>query len=133
MSKQYTDIQMEHMVSNYIEWLNHRCTTPVSEMEWMVNLLLDSEHKDKMMECLKHHEAEIGFRTCSVTGERIEEGYCLFDGEAYYKNTDDLVDELRNFERELGLDKEFLTDEEVMDRAYDKGWYYWTGWHQELE
>lgn len=132
-NKKYTDIQMEYMVSNYVHWVKDVCSSPISEVEWLVRMLLDSKHHDTIMDSLEDHEEPIGYRICSVTGERIEQGYCLFDGDAYYKNEADLIDELRNYERELGIEGKTVSDEELANLAYDKGMYYWTGWHEELE
>lgn len=140
--KKYTDIQMEYMVTNYAFWIQSACSSVGNpnflkwgrqELEWMINLLLDSNQIDTIMKSLLEYEEPIGFRICSVTGERIEEGYCLFDGDAYYKNEADLIDELKNYERELGIEGKTVSDEELANLAYDKGMYYWTGWHEELE
>lgn len=75
-------------------------------------------------------------RIDSKTKKRIIEGYCLFDN-YYYENEEDLIDELRELEHELrcAYDNGFheLDDGELLERAYDKGWYYWTEWDDECE
>lgn len=73
-------------------------------------------------------------RKDSNSGKKIREGYCLFDN-YYYEKEEDLIDEIRQMEDELrcAYDNGFheLEDGELLERAYDKGWYYWTEWDDE--
>lgn len=59
-------------------------------------------------------------RKCSVTGEPMTEGYCVFDGQYYAKDQESLSKVLLK----LGYSD--------ADEAYDEGVYYWTEWYDEI-
>jgi hypothetical protein len=61
-------------------------------------------------------------RTCSVSGEGMNAGYCICDGEAYVSEA-------------VGIDywlKEHTTYESA-EEAYEDGYYYYTTWEDEDE
>jgi hypothetical protein len=58
-------------------------------------------------------------RKCSATGEGMEEGYCFFDGEKYFKYAEDAY----VFAIRQGYNN--------LDEAYNAGIYYWTDWQLE--
>ena len=72
-------------------------------------------------------------RQCSITGEGMNEGY-LFNDTVYIANDKDLIDTLRGqdytAEDEDGtqLYPSKMTDQELMEWAYNDEIYYWTEW-----
>ena len=72
-------------------------------------------------------------RQCDITGEGMNEGY-LFDDNLYIANDKDLIDTLRGrdytAEDEDGnqLYPSKMTDEELMEWAYNEEIYFWTEW-----
>ena len=44
--------QLEQAINNYAEFVLQDCTTPISEIEWLVERLLDSEHREDIVELL---------------------------------------------------------------------------------
>jgi hypothetical protein len=67
-------------------------------------------------------------RKCDITGEVMNEGYVIQDGEMYIKHERDLIVYLRSFEG-----NEDLSDELLKEEAYDNDVYYWTEWSVEHE
>lgn len=41
------------LAENYSEWVFDECTTPISEVMWLVECALKSEHRDEVIEVLK--------------------------------------------------------------------------------
>lgn len=82
-------------------------------------------------------------RRCSITGEGMNAGYCILDGDMYIKKTEDLVRHLReNFQDiieghsdydcdAVDFDLDSLTDDEVMQECADTEYYYYTEWTEE--
>jgi hypothetical protein len=66
-------------------------------------------------------------RKCDITGEGMNEGYCVFDGEKYFKYEKDLIKFLRDRE-ESPSD---LSDEFLLKEAYDLDEYYYTEWEDD--
>ncbi len=72
-------------------------------------------------------------RQCGITGEGMNEGY-LYNDHEYIANDKDLIDTLRGqdftAEDEDGnqLYPSKMTDEELMEWAYNDEIYYWTDW-----
>jgi hypothetical protein len=64
-------------------------------------------------------------RVCSITKEGMNEGFCINDGEMYIKNESDLIKWLRS--RNVDENNE-LSDDYIMQEAYDCGEYYYTEW-----
>lgn len=62
-------------------------------------------------------------RKCDITGEGMDEGFCIGDGEMYIKYEEDLIKHLREIEEEKDV-----TDEWLMSDWYQAGYYYWTEW-----
>lgn len=56
-------------------------------------------------------------RTCSITGDGMNEGYCILDGDKYIKNHAVMVQHIKE-------DTNYASIEE----AYDDGYYYYTSW-----
>jgi hypothetical protein len=74
---------------------------------------------------------ELFARKCDITGEGMNEGYCIEDGLMYIKYEKDLIKHLRVVENEYnpyGLGD--LTDEEMLEEYYDADYYYWTEWEE---
>jgi hypothetical protein len=67
-------------------------------------------------------------RKCSATGEGMNEGYCVFDGEEYFKYEKDLIKYLRNREQSPSDESSGLSDEFLLNEAYELDEYYWTKW-----
>ena len=65
-------------------------------------------------------------RVCDVTGEGMNEGFCLNDGEMYFKYEKDFV----AFLRKEGVHPH-ESDEFILDKAYEMGLYYWTTWGED--
>jgi len=43
---------MEAKINTYIDWFNTDNSEPYDELRWMIDLLLDSEHQDKIKDAL---------------------------------------------------------------------------------
>jgi hypothetical protein len=69
-------------------------------------------------------------RQCSVTGEGMNEGYVIGDGDFYIKYEKDLITFLRD-NNEFPRENESLSDDFIMDEAYNLGEYYYTEWEDE--
>lgn len=80
-----------------------------AEIEEVIALLSDSKKKYA--------------RKCDATGRGIEEGYVFGDGEMYFSEEEYLVKHLRS---RGGMDG--LSDEFILNEAYNLGEYYWTQW-----
>ena len=68
-------------------------------------------------------------RQCDITGEGMNEGYCIQDGHMYIKYVEDMIKQLREFDVELSLRTPL--DEELLNIYYDDEYYYWTEWECE--
>ena len=77
---------------------------------------------------VKLEKVEKFARKCDITGEVMNEGYVIQDGEMYIKHECDLIVYLRGLEG-----NEDLSDEVLKEEAYDNGVYYWTEWNVEDE
>jgi len=71
-------------------------------------------------------------RQCSITGEGMNEGYVYYDGEMYFKYEKDFVMFLR-YQNEPLQDVLHLSDEFILNEAYELGEYYYTEWMDENE
>ena len=68
-------------------------------------------------------------RKCDITGEGMNEGFCINDGMMYIEKREDMIKHLR---------REFpalyhLNDEDLMETCYNNEYYYWTDWYETLE
>ena len=76
-------------------------------------------------------------RQCDVTGEGMNEGYCIQDGLMYIKYEKDMLKHIRGLEKEgnLEYDKDVsegrLTDDFLLNDYYEADYYYWTEWECE--
>jgi len=76
-------------------------------------------------------------RQCDITGEGMNEGYCINDGLMYIKYEKDMIVHLREVEKEgnLEYDKDVaegrLTDDWLMEDYYKADYHYWTEWECE--
>jgi hypothetical protein len=68
-------------------------------------------------------------RLANDTGKGINEGYVIEDGDMYFETEKGLVDYLR----ENYLPKSKLTDKQLLKKAYDDEYYYYTEWEGESE
>ena len=73
-------------------------------------------------------------RVCDVTGRGMNEGWCWGDGVYYTATKEATIKELRgayDFD-ELGSEEMLkMSDDELMQYAYDNEVFYWTEWHDE--
>ena len=74
--------------------------------------------KNSSLLCLDQNKNK-NFRICSVTGEKMNEGYCILDGEMYIKSEIDMLQHI--------LDK---THYKSLKEAYINEYYYWTQWEE---
>lgn len=51
--KENIEVELESWSENYAEFVLHDCTTPFDEIKWLVDRLLDSEHRADIIELLK--------------------------------------------------------------------------------
>ena len=78
-------------------------------------------------------------RKCDITGEGMNEGYCIGDGLMYIKYEKDMIKHLREmdfcFEDEEGnpIDVNSFSDSELMEWSYNDEYHYWTDWYETLE
>mgnify|MGYP004665321171 CR=1 FL=1 len=63
-------------------------------------------------------------RKCTATGKGMNEGYCVGDGDAYFKEQEDLI----RYFRGDGSQYSNLDDEQLLNELYDNEEYYWTEW-----
>jgi hypothetical protein len=63
-------------------------------------------------------------RICTITGEGMNEGYCINDGEIYIKYESHLIQYLRDIDNECA----HLTNTEILDYYYNNEYYYYTEW-----
>ena len=76
-------------------------------------------------------------RKCDITGEGMNEGYCIQDGLMYIKYEKDMIKHIREVEKEgnLEYDKDIsegrLTDDFLLNDYYNSEYYYWTEWECE--
>lgn len=40
-------------IDNYIEWFRNECCDPYGELKWIIDLLLNSRHKEDIIDVLK--------------------------------------------------------------------------------
>lgn len=52
MMPKLKESQLEQATNNYAEFVLQDCTTPISEIEWLVERLLDSEHREDIIDLL---------------------------------------------------------------------------------
>jgi hypothetical protein len=69
-------------------------------------------------------------RQCSITSEGMNEGFVIGDGDFYIKYEKDLITFLRDND-ESPRENESLSDDFIMDEAYNLGEYYYTEWEDE--
>ena len=68
-------------------------------------------------------------RKCDITGEGMNEGYCIEDGIMYIKNHKDMHKHLR----EIDGAKQSKSEEQLFMEYYENFYYYWTEWEDEEE
>ena len=44
--------ELQKKIDNYIEWFRADSSDPYAELEWLIDLLLNSEHKEDMEQVL---------------------------------------------------------------------------------
>ena len=71
-------------------------------------------------------------RACDITGEGMNEGYCIRDGHMYIKYEVDLIKHIRDAEKEGNSEyTDDMTDEFLLNDYYNAGYYYKTDWEDE--
>jgi hypothetical protein len=68
-------------------------------------------------------------RIDSATGRGMNVGFCVNDGVAYFESKSDLIAYLR---QDL-IERVVISDDELLDEAYDDETYYYTEWEVEDE
>ena len=83
---------------------------------------------------MKNKETVYWARQCDVSGEGMDEGYCINDGDMYIKHEKDMLEWLRSkeweFENEYGLiiNISKLDDYDLLEWAFNDEIFYWTEW-----
>lgn len=78
-------------------------------------------------------------RKCDITGEGMNEGYCIQDGLMYIKYEKDMIKHLREmvfcFEDEEGniIDVNSFSDSDLIEWAYNDKYHYWTDWFDTID
>lgn len=69
-------------------------------------------------------------RRCDVTHKGMNEGWCFGDGDFYTATKESTITELRKYDfDELGSEELLsMSDDELMQYAYDNEVLYWTEW-----
>lgn len=67
-------------------------------------------------------------RACDVTGEGMNEGFCIQDGLMHIKYEEDMIKHLKGVEEEGQL-----SDEILLKDYYDCGYYYYTEWEDDFQ
>lgn len=76
--------------------------------------------KNSSLHCLDQNKNKLAvYRICSVTGEKMNKGYCILDGEMYIKNDSIMLKHI--------IDE---TDYNSFQEAYDDEYYYYTEWEE---
>ena len=78
-------------------------------------------------------------RKCCITGEGMNEGYCIEDGLMYVKYEKDMIKHLRKLEKNSNaeeirikrIEEDRLTDEFLLQDYYKAEYYYYTEWVDE--
>ena len=76
-------------------------------------------------------------RRCDVTGEGMNEGFCVGEGAFYVKYEKDFLKHLREVEKEGNAEYDKLvlegrlTDDFLLQDYYQADYYYWTEWECE--
>ncbi len=82
------------------------------------------------METTKYYFA----RRCDVTGNGMNDGYCIGDGEMYIEKESDLIAHLRSLEWEDAdgnLSTDIEPDEDLLEFFYNEEYYYYTVWRDD--
>ena len=81
-------------------------------------------------------EVDYWARQCDISGEGMDDGYCIDDGQMYIKHEKDMVEWLRSkdweFENEYGLiiNISKLDDYDLLEWAFNDEIFYWTEWFE---
>lgn len=67
-------------------------------------------------------------RRCDITGEGMNEGYCIQDGLMYIKYEKDLIKHLREIETDANEGEHYSSDDFLLQDYYDAHYYYYTDW-----
>lgn len=78
-------------------------------------------------------------RRCDVTGEPMNEGWCWGEGMFYTATEESTITELRSDVKDGAYDFDELgseallsmSDDELMQYAYDNEVFYWTEWYSD--
>ena len=69
---------------------------------------------------------------CDITGEGMNEGYCIQDGCGHIKYEVDLIKHLREIEKKGNSEYTAdMTDEFLLNDYYNADYYYYTEWEDE--
>lgn len=52
-TKENIQVELESWSENYAQFVLHDCTTPFDEIMWLVDRLLDSEHRADIIDLLR--------------------------------------------------------------------------------
>tara|TARA_R110000737_G_scaffold348088_1_gene381167 strand:+ start:565 stop:891 length:327 start_codon:yes stop_codon:yes gene_type:complete len=76
-------------------------------------------------------------RKCDVTGEGMNEGYCIGEGDMYIKYEKDMIKHIRKIDsvdnkyHESDMLNDKLSDEWLLQDYYQHDYYYYTHWGPE--
>tara|TARA_R100000315_G_C5178826_1_gene103564 strand:+ start:73 stop:261 length:189 start_codon:yes stop_codon:yes gene_type:complete len=46
------EIELDEKIDNYVKWFREDCSDPYGELEWLIKTLIQSKHKEDMMQVL---------------------------------------------------------------------------------
>jgi hypothetical protein len=100
-----------------------------------MNVQMDDDRGVMFYAVEGEHPARRWARVDSKTGKGMNEGFCVYDGDAYFENESDLIEFLRNEYIHHNGDEltdvlsKGLSDEFILKEAYDNDVYYYTDWN----
>lgn len=50
--KNKNEIKLDDKIDNYYKWFSEDCSSPYDELEWLIKTLLNSKHKEDMIQVL---------------------------------------------------------------------------------
>jgi len=77
-------------------------------------------------------EKNLWARQCDITGEGMNEGYCIDEGFMYIKHKKDMIAHLREIAREekhlYKSTPNEIPDDFLIEKYYQEDYFYWTEW-----
>jgi hypothetical protein len=107
--------------------LNELIEPTGKQIHWFVNVPIKQSANESNPN-LNYEYYELYPRRCDVTGEGMDSGYCVFNGEYYFKYQEDMIKWFR--ENVNNISDADLSDNEILEKYYEDGLYYWTEWQE---